>query len=270
MTTNSQQSIGTTNKPQSINDKHGMLPSRRNAIVANQVVLWISHHWVAVFIVLFGVFIALPWLAPILMEAGATGGAKVIYTAYSFECHQLPERAYYLFGTKSMYSLAEIQATWETTNNPLLLRQFVGNEQMGYKVAWCDRTTAMYGSLWLLMLLWSPVSKRISPLPFRFFALFTLPIVVDGGTHFVSDFMGLGVGFCETNLWLATLTENIFPYWFYATDLLGSFNWWMRLLTGFLFSVGLFWLAYPQAEDFFTEMADRVEMKFRIAGIRQR
>ena len=167
-----------------------------------------------------------------------------------------------------MYSLAEIQTTWEMTNSPLHLRKFVGNEQMGYKVAWCDRTTAMYGALWLLMLLWRPVSKRMSPLSLWAFAFFALPIAIDGGTHFVSDLSGLGVGFRETNLWLATFTANVFPDWFYATDLLGSFNWWMRLLTGSFFSVGLVWLAYPQAEAFFAEMVDQIETKFRIAGIR--
>jgi hypothetical protein len=139
---------------------------------------------------------------------------------------------------------------------------------MGYKVAWCDRTTAMYGSLWFLVLLWRPISKRISPLPLWAFVFFTLPIAVDGGTHFFSDLMGLGVGFRETNLWLATMTANVFPHWFYATDLLGSFNWWMRLLTGSLFSVGLIWLAFPQVEAFFAETVDRIETKFRIAGIR--
>lgn len=257
-----------TNPSQPTNDKPEMSPSRRNAITANRAVLWISRHWVAIFIALFGVFIALPWLAPILMKVGATGAAKVIYFIYSLECHQLPERAYYLFGTKSMYSLTEIQTAWQPTNNPLLLRQFVGNEQMGYKVAWCDRTTAMYGAIWLLTLFWRLLSKRLRPLPLWAFVLFALPIAVDGVTHFVSDFMGLGAGFRETNLWLATLTANIFPRWFYATDLLGSFNWWMRLLTGSLFGIGLVWLAYPQAEAFFVEMVDRIEAKFQIAGIR--
>jgi uncharacterized membrane protein len=245
-----------------------MSSSRRNAIVANRLVLWLSRDWVTIFITLFGIFIALPWLAPVLMKAGAIGAAHVLYFFYSLECHQLPERAYYLFGTKSMYSLAEIQAAWQPTNNILILRQFVGDEQMGYKVAWCDRTTAMYGAIWLLMFFWRPLSKRLRPLPLWAFALLTLPITMDGGTYFVSDLMGLGVGFRETNSWLAALTRNAFPSWFYSTDIIGSFNWWMRLLTGFVFSFGLLWLAYPQAETFFADIRTRIEMKFQAAGIR--
>ncbi len=245
-----------------------MSPSRRNAIVANRLVLGLSRNWVATFITFFGIFITLPWLAPVFMKVGATGLARAIYFIYSFECHQLPERAYYLFGMKSMYSLAEIQAAWQPTNNPLLLRQFIGNQQLGYKVAWCDRTTAMYGAIWLLILVWRPLSKRLRPLPLWAFALLTFPIAIDGGTHFISDLMGLGVGFRETNVWLAALTANAFPLWFYATDVIGSFNWWMRLLTGFLFGLGLVWLAYPQAEIFFAEAAARIDMKLRMAGVR--
>lgn len=251
-----------------MNSQLKVSPSRRNAIHANRPVLGPSRHWVTIFIALLGLFIALPWLAPVLMKAGAISVARAIYFIYSFECHQLPERAYYLFGMKSMYSLAEIQAAWQPTHNPLLLRQFVGNEQMGYKVAWCDRTTAMYGALWALMLLWRPLSRRLRPLPLWAFALFTLPIAVDGGTHVISDLMGLGVGFRETNAWLAALTANALPAWFYSTDVIGSFNWWTRLMTGSVFSLGLVWLAYPQAEAFFGEMTSWIERKLQAAGVR--
>lgn len=250
-----------------MNSQLEISPSRRTVIYANRLVLWLSRHWVTTFIVLFGVFIVGPWLAPCLMKAGATNLARAIYFFYAFECRQLPERAYYLFGMKSMYSLAEIQAVWQPTNNPFLLRQFVGNEQMGYKVAWCDRTTAMYGALWVLMLLWRPLSQRLRSFSLWAFALLTLPIVVDGGTHMISDLMGLGMGFRETNAWLAALTSNAFPAWFYSTDVIGPFNWWMRRLTGIVFSLGLVWLAYPQAQAFFSETAARIEMKLQTAGV---
>lgn len=250
-----------------MNSHLDIAPSRRNAVNANRLVLWFSRHWATTFIVLFGVFIVGPWLAPVFMKVGATGLASGIYFFYAFECHQLPERAYYLFGQKSMYSLTEIQAVWQPTNNPFLLRQFVGNEQMGYKVAWCDRTTAMYGALWALMLLWRPLSQRLRPIPLWGFALLMLPVALDGGTHMISDLFGLGMGFRETNVWLAALTANALPTWFYSTDVIGSFNWWMRLLTGFVFSLGLVWLVYPQAQAFFCETAARIEMKLQAAGV---
>ncbi len=268
MTINLPQGTDTTNTSNPTNVEQVMSISRQGMVAANRVVLWMSRYWTLAFITLFGVFIALPWLAPILMKVGASRAAQVIYFVYSFECHQLPERAYYLFGAKAMYSLTEIQAAWQVTNNPLLLRQFVGNEPMGYKVAWCDRTTAMYGALWLLMFFWRPLSKRLRPLPLWAFALLALPIALDGGSHFVSDLMGFGVGFRETNAWLAALTANAFPSWFYSTDIIGSFNWWMRLSTSALFSLGLLWLVYPHLEAFFADIRIRIETKFQIAGIR--
>ena len=44
---------------------------------------------------------------------------------HSFFCHQLPERSFFLFGEKSMYSLREIQSAWQDTLNPMILRQFI-------------------------------------------------------------------------------------------------------------------------------------------------
>ena len=46
-----------------------------------------------------------------------------------------------------------------------------------------------------------------------------------------------GTGFRDTNAWLAALTGNALPDSFYMGDQLGSFNSWMRWLTGFLFSL---------------------------------
>ena len=40
------------------------------------------------------------------------------------------------------------------------------------------------------------------------------------------------------NVLLGVLTGHVFPAAFYAGDVLGSFNAWMRLLTGVLVSLG--------------------------------
>ncbi len=125
----------------------------------------------------------------------------------------------------------------------------------------------MYGAIWLSMFFWKPLSKRVSPLPLWAFALFTLPVAIDGGSHFISDLMGLGVGFRETNTWLATLTGNTFPLWFYATDVIGSFNWYMRLITGAIFGIGLVAFAFPYFESSFMEIVYKIETKFRNAGL---
>jgi uncharacterized membrane protein len=180
------------------------------------------------------------------MRLGLVAPARAIYLAYSFLCHQLPQRSYFLFGERLTYSLAEIQAAWQPTNDPWVLRQFIGTPAMGYKVAWSDRMVSLYTSIPLAALLWWPMRKRIRPLPLGIFALLALPILVDGTSHMVSDLAGIGQGFRDGNEWLVTLTGNRLPTWFYAGDAWGSFNSLMRLVSGALFGIALVWMAFPR------------------------
>jgi len=206
---------------------------------------WLSSHWLQIFLVLYGMWVFTPFLAPIFMYIGWTGAGKAIYFIYSFFCHQLPERSFFLFGEKSMYSLNEIQAVWQDTINPMILRQFIGNESMGWKVAWSDRMISFYTSVWVFAVLWWPLRRKIKPLAWWRFVLLLLPLIMDGGTHTLSDFAGIGQGFRDTNQWLVILTNNSFPATFYAGDALGSFNSIMRFISGHLAGLGIVWLAFP-------------------------
>jgi len=144
-----------------------------------------------------------------------------------------------------MYSLNEIQNVWQNTINPMILRQFVGNETMGWKIAWSDRMISFYTSVWFFALLWYPFRHKVKPLSWWGFVLLLLPIALDGSTHMVSDFAGIGQGFRDTNAWLANLTNNNFPVTFYVGDALGSFNSIMRFITGLLAGFAIAWLVFP-------------------------
>ena len=144
-----------------------------------------------------------------------------------------------------MYSLPEIQAAWQNTTNPLVLRKFVGNEAMGWKVAWSDRMISFYTSVWLFAMVWYPLRHKLKPLAWWGFILLLIPLVIDGGTHAISDLAGIGQGFRDTNQWLVIFTGNAFPAIFYAGDGLGSFNSIMRLVTGLLSGLGIVWLMFP-------------------------
>jgi uncharacterized membrane protein len=207
--------------------------------------------WFTLFGVVAGGYVLLPFLAPALMAIGWNGLGKAIYFIYSFLCHQLPERSYFLFGPKFTYSLSEVQAAWQNTTNPLILRQFIGNPEMGWKVAWSDRMVSMFTSIWIFGLLWYPFRRRLPSLPIWGLALFLLPMALDGTSHFISDFWGIGQGFRDTNLWLAILTNHAFAPAFYAGDAWGSFNSLMRLLTGVLFGLGIVWFGFPYLNDSF-------------------
>ena len=179
------------------------------------------------------------------MHIGWTGAGKAIYFIYSFFCHQLPERSFFLFGQKTMYSLNEIQTAWQSTIDPFTLRKFIGNESMGWKIAWSDRMISFYTSVWFFAVMWFPFRHKVKPLPWWAFTLLLLPVALDGGTHMISDLAGIGHGFRDTNLWLALLTNNTFPASFYAGDVLGSFNSLMRFITGVPAGIAIGWLVFP-------------------------
>lgn len=221
---------------------------------------WISRYWLQASIVLLVVYAGLPWLAPLFMRLGWEQAGNTLYLIYSTQCHQLPQRSFFLFGQQPMFSLTEVQAAWQNTTNPMLLRQFIGNVEMGWKVAWSDRMVAMYGSLLLFSLLFWTVRRRLRPLPWWGLALLLLPMALDGASHMISDIAGgIGGGFRDSNAWLAILTDQTLPTDFYAGDALGSFNSWTRLISGFLFGLGVIWFAYPRLERSFSAAAHKTK-----------
>lgn len=241
--------------------------SSQVAIWANRATYWILRHWILGFAVVAGLYAGLPWLAPVFMRLGWTSAGEAIYAIYSTQCHQLPQRSFFLFGHQAMYSLDQIQTLVGGSRSPLVLRQFVGNAELGWKVAWSDRMVAMYTGILLLGLLYWPLRRRVHPLSWWGFGLLILPMGVDGLTHMVSDLAGIGQGFRDSNAWLAALTGNSLPAAFYAGDALGSFNGWMRLISGALFALGIVWLAFPYIHQSLSAAADQVKAKFERAGL---
>ncbi len=242
-------------------EKKAYTPSIPAVSTWDRILYSASSHWILVWGFFFGLYVSLPFLAPVLMRLGWAGGGKAIYLIYSFFCHQLPQRSFFLFGPKVMLSLSEIQSAWQQTLNPLVLRQFIGNPAMGWKVAWSDRMVSMFTSTWLFGLIWWPFRKKIGKLPWWGVALFLLPMALDGGTHMLADLAGLGQGFRDSNAWLAALTQNTLPASFYTGDALGSFNSWMRLLSGILFGAGAVWFGYPYLDEAFSMTAATFRQK---------
>ncbi len=226
-----------------------------------QIAYILTRYWIVIFGLIFGTLVVLPLLAPVFMNFGWATPAKAIYFVYSFLCHQLPQRSFFMFGPKVMYSLNEVQAAWQDTINPIILRQFIGNPDMGWKVAWSDRMVSMYTSLLVFGLLWWPMRHRVRPIPWWCLILFLLPMALDGTSHMISDLWGMGAGFRYTNEWLAGLTNNSLPSSFYFGNGLGSFNSWMRLLTGVLFGAGVVWFGFPYLHIYFSNQTRMIELK---------
>ncbi len=115
------------------------------------VAVW-ARHWLASLNVLTGLFAALPLLAPWLMASGHPRLAEVIYTAYRFVCHQMPERSFFLFG---------------------------------HQMAYCQRDLAIYTGIFVLGLVYAIVRRSLQPLSWRGAFLLSLPMALDGTTQLV-------------------------------------------------------------------------------------
>ncbi len=229
----------------------------------NRGISWFERHWLLAFNTFWGIFVILPWTAPLFMHLGWTLPGRVVYFIYNFFCHQLPERSWFLFGPKVSYTKAEIGLVWDISNE-LVRRHFIGTPEMGWKVAWSDRMVAMYTAIFILGLVYAFLRRqgvRIKGIPWWAFVLLITPLAVDGTTHLIND--ALRLDFRDVNHWAVVLTYNAFPAEFYVGDLLGSLNSVLRIGTGILFGLGVVWFLWPMmAKEFGRQTAYRKAMVF--------
>lgn len=214
---------------------------------------WLSQHWLACLTVFTGIWVTLPWLAPILMHNGMPTGAWLIYLLYSPQCHQLPQRSFFLFGDQLMLPIEQIMAV-TGARDPLSLRWFIGTSDLGWKVAWSDRMVSLYTPLFIGAMLYGVTGRRWSRVGWSWMLMLPyLPLLLDGGSHMLDD--TLRIGFRATNDWLVVLTGGVLSAHFYAGDAVGTFNWWMRLITGVVASCAFVRQVYPHLDRGFATMA---------------
>jgi uncharacterized membrane protein len=195
------------------------VPSSALSDFASRLVVWIARHWLAIFNSAWGLYTFLPFLAPLLMVAGLVVPARLIYGLYSFTCHQLPDHSYFLFGQTPVPQAQELMAAGAPDEaNLFLFRAFIGNPEIGYKVALCERDIAIYGAVFLAGIIFADLRARgrVRAPTLRVYLLFLIPIAVDGLTQLF--------GWRES-------------------------NWWLRTVTGAIFGAASVWLAYPYVEE---------------------
>lgn len=238
-------------------DHHDRVARGRQVNGADRIMYWISKHYLALlnFVMLF--YFGLPVLAPVLMNAGATGPANVIYTVYKPLCHQFGFRSFFLFGEQAYYPLKEAQiddvitfdaATGlEDLRNPtslsrFLARQFTGNEVVGYKIALCERDVAIYASIFLFGILFALTGRRMKSLHWMLWVLIGMgPVGLDGFSQLFSQMEWA---------WLM----QVLPY--------RESTPFLRVLTGALFGFTTAWFAYPAIEESMSETRQFFLKKF--------
>jgi uncharacterized membrane protein len=242
--------------------------ARDLVILVDRLILALARHWLLVVNVFLGLYIGLAVLAPVLMAAGLAGPGGAIYRFFSFQCHQLPQRSYYLFshaGGIQTYSVDQVVAWGADPSNTFTLRAFIGNPEVGFKVAIAHRLTAIHTAMFVGGLLWALIGRRLPRLSVLAFVLLILPMTLDGGSHMFSEITRLG--FRESNAWAVWLTGGFFPSGFYVGTTVGSLNWLLRTLTGALFGLASIWFVFPYLADGFDGIRQDLELKLRRIGI---
>lgn len=237
---------------------------RSLTVGASRLSHWISRRWLFLFNCVVAIYIGVPFLAPTLMMKGLDGPARVIYKVYSPACHQMAHRSWFLFGEQSYYpfrlsgipgvhyldeyiesipSLVGLDPGTNFFDYTGLLRGFYGNEQLGYKVALCQRDVAIYLSLLVGGVLFSLVRGRIRPMPWQLFILFgILPMGVDGGYQMLT---------------------YILPRFFEPHETTPG----LRTITGVLLGLGLVWLTYPHISEGMRETEADLRANLTRAGV---
>ena len=253
---------------------------RSLVIGADRLIRRMAVHWLLLVNLLVFLYVGLPFLAPVLMVNGLTGPANTIHNAYGLVCHQYAFRSWYLFGDQLVYpreragmDLASFESyavqdpyfagvkdiTALETDLVFAARAFRGNEQMGYKVAFCQRDVAIYGGILLAGLVFGLLRDKVKPLQFwQYILLGLVPIGVDGLSQlfgnppFTYEGYGIFTLVGQVSQAIFGLREST-PVW--------------RALTGCLFGVANVWLAYPYIEEAMQETRQRVEAQLGKAGL---
>ena len=219
----------------------------------NRFSLWFSKYYLHVVIGFLILVVGLAFLAPVLMELGLTDAAQSIYSLYHPFCHQLAFRSLFLFGEQAFYprelaNIEELMTYGEATDfyeeDFVAASAFLGNPEMGYKVALCQRDIAIQSSLLIFTLISALARQKIKPIPiFIWFIFGLLPIALDGGTQLLSQ-LGLQ--------WLLWLTPRESAPW-------------QRLLTGALFGLFSAWFILPILRESMLETRFALEKKAVLA-----
>ncbi len=224
------------------------------------LILWLSHHYVGLFVSFLALFIGVSILAPVFLKAGWVTPAKVIYTIYSPLCHQLSFRSWFLFGEQAYYprGLAGIPGikTFEevfrmpanvdenTDNFIMYSRYYEGDEVIGYKTALCQRDLAIYASFMLFGIIFAARQRKIKPVSWWIWLLLgVIPMAIDGVSQLPSLMAGL-------------------PGWLPLRESTPIF----RTITGFLFGFTSAWYLFPFMEDSMQETRAILSTKKAVAA----
>jgi uncharacterized membrane protein len=204
---------------------------------ADAFAYWLGRRYLWIFNLIVLIYLGLPALAPVMMNAGLTAPASAIYRVYGAMCHQWGFRSFFLFGEQAVYPrvaagveglLTFEQATGVGESNSAqdlwAAREYRGAQGVGYKVALCERDMSIFGGILIFGLLFGLSGRKLPAMHWILWILLGLvPVGIDGVSQLISQPPLAFIPYREST-----------PY--------------LRIITGFLFGFTTAWFGYPQVE----------------------
>jgi uncharacterized membrane protein len=176
-------------------------------------------HWLLTLNATLAAFLTCALAAPVFSAVGWTGLATPLYIAYHLTCHQWAFRSFFLFGQQHPIAIFSQQQLADSGADPFT---FIGNPQVGWKMAFCERDLAIYVGLLVVGLLYAR-RRDMRPAGFALYGLLILPMALDGFTQLF--------GWRES-------------------------TWELRVVTGMLFGLASAWLVLPRLDASFGLQAE--------------
>jgi uncharacterized membrane protein len=231
----------------------------KTVTTGDRISFWISKRYLLLLNLFMLFYVGLPLLAPTLMKLGAETPANAIYRMYKPLCHQFAFRSFFLYGEQIFYPLKEASVSGVKTfeevsgitdlSNPYSTsrfeaRNFIGNENVGYKTALCQRDVAIYFAILTFGIIFGLTGRRFKSVHWLVWILLGIaPIGLDGFSQLLSQFNWD---------WLSALV----PY--------RESTPFLRTFTGALFGFFTAWFAYPNIEESMNETRQYYIKKFAV------
>lgn len=207
----------------------------------NRIMRFLPEIMLTLFIILF----AGAFLSPLLFKLGLDGPAELIQSIYRIFCHQRVERSLFLFGEDKIaafYSLDELRSlgaipdynpyiplSYAQHSRELYQYPYWGNEQVGYKVAFCIRDVGMYLGIiigGLSYFIYYHKTKNLKKFKFVYLLILMLPMALDGGFQTLAELFNLN--------WVSSEYIDNIP---------------KRIITGLLFGLGFSLFVFPLLKE---------------------
>ncbi len=177
----------------------------------------------------------LPFLSPILFSFDSESKLAIgIQNIYSKFCHQRPQSSLFLFGNKDsqfFYTLEELKELEVVPKDSNVSSGFGywGNEEVGYKVAFCIRDIGIYTTLALagfFLVSFMNFKKKIKKFHWLLILSFMLPMAFDG----------------LLQVFVMLFEPSWIPEWYLLSMT-------KKFLTGLLFGLGAALLIFPNLKE---------------------